>query len=639
VTVDREDGNVEELDVEVVLRGESVKRAEIGLRGLSIGRSPTNDLVLVGRTVSKVHATLSLEKGQLVLTDLQSAHGTFLGGKRIRSSPLHLGDEFQIGQYTFKIVLRAETQEDVSRMPAPSSSIEAFTNVVQVLTNLTGLVGVTDLQLVLESLLEHMMTIFRGTRGFVVLIQNGRLSPILASHGSGSDAEERFSRTVCLRALEGQAPLVLFDTGDKSPLDGIESLSRRTPVLVVAVPLVAQDQVLGVLYLESQRLAPPELKVRPHLLKDVSTLGGRALRAAFERRQLVAEQERWRWLANVLTEDVDIFRTSLSPAMKSSLQVIERAASEDVTVLILGESGTGKDVTAQTIHRLSDRKDKPFIAVNCGAIPHDLMETELFGYEPGAFTGATTQKIGRMEMAQGGTLLLDEIGDLPKDLQVKLLRVLETRTFERLGSRNSIRLNVRVLAATNRDLAKSVERGQFREDLYHRINVVGIWIPPLRDRLDDIEPLVNEMLLSVNRRFKRKLYGMTPEALAALQLYHWPGNVRELRNVIERAFILETGDRITPSSLTLKPGISRPDTAATGAPRMASPKILRLDEYVERQERDYIRLILDRVDSNVTQAARLLGLTRTTLHRKLRTLGMHRIDDAYGGPSDGEESD
>lgn len=626
---------MDELEIEVFFRGDCIQRVPVKAQTLSIGRSVTNDLVLGGRMVSKVHATLVFEGETLVVTDLQSADGTFVKGERVKTARVSLGDELHIGPYALKVVAKKSLPPGSDAKPAEAQSIDAFRSVVEGLTRLTGLFGVADLQVVLESLLDHTMKLFRGARGSVVLVEEGRLSPVLVQHGETSELAERFSRTVCQRAVAGLTPLLLIDSGDQALLDDIESLKRIKPVLVLAIPLTDGGPALGVLYLESSHLISQALKAQPQLLSEIAVLGGRALKAALDRRQLVTERERWQWLANTLAEDIDLARTSSSSVMQQVLDLVGRAASEDVTVLIRGESGTGKDVTAQTIHRRSDRKNRPFVAVNCGAIPRDLMEAELFGYEPGAFTGAMTQKLGRLELAQGGTLLFDELADLPKDLQVKLLRVFETRVFERLGGRTSIRFDVRIVAATNQNLEIAVARGDFREDLYHRVNVVTIWLPPLRERREDLEPLINQMLLSANRRFKRKLHGIEPAALDAMHAYHWPGNIRELRNVIDRAFIIESGDRLTMASLPFRGASTHRHPKHVGSAETAAMPILPLEEYLDRQERDYVRLVLDRVGGNVTQAARLLRLTRTALHRKLRVLGLRRNLDAF---EEGEDS-
>jgi len=619
---------IPELGVEVCIHRQRVQLVRLSETGVSIGRSPSNDVVLTHTKVSQRHAKLSVQDDRLLLVDLGSTHGTLIQGRRIDAAPIAPGDEFQIGPYVLKIVPYAPTlAETVLGSESGTSRERSFTHLIQSLLHLTDLVGVTDLQAVLETVLERAMELIGANRGFVVLPRGDNLSPVLARLGSAPDGDERFSQTVCQKAVTTRRPVWLSDVKDRLELVEIQSLVAVHPSLVVAIPLIDRGEVLGVLYLECDRTAPKTGNLQ--LVDEVSTLGGRALRTALTQHQIVSLHERWRWYGAAESDDIDIFRSCRNKGMKEVLATIRKASQEDVTMLILGESGTGKEMTALTVHRLSDRRNGPFLGVNCGAIPRDLMEAELFGYEKGAFTGATERKRGRLESAQGGTLLLDEIADLPKDLQVKLLRVLQTRSFERVGGSDSVRLDVRVIAATNRNLDEAVARGEFREDLYYRLNVIEVRLPSLRERVEDIGPLVQEMLVAANRLFKRKLYGVTPEALNALEAYRWPGNVRELRNVIERAFILETGDRITPESLPFSRTARAPsdltvDQATT--PTVEKP-VLTLDQYLERQERDYVRVILGSSNGNISRAAKVLGLSRVTLHRKLHRLGLRGLFD------------
>jgi len=619
----------DKFEVEVFLEDSLIDRRPLGQMGLSIGRCTTNDIVLENASVSKRHATLSCQSGQIVLRDLGSSQGTVVRGVKVQFSTLSVGDAVQIGPFTLMIVRQLDQSVSTAGTTGRLSTV-AFKNLIDGLLRLTELVGVSDLGAVLDTLLEHSMGLVNASRGFVVLVHDNQLSAILARHGNDLETDETFSRTVCQRAVSQKESILLADSGDRSALDSIVSLDRGKPILVLAVPLIHDEEVLGILYLESEKLDPPLLKVQPDLLQRVSRLGGRSLWAALERRQIIASQEEWRWLGTSLADEVDIFRSARDPSMVTLLDMIQKTAREDVTVLIRGETGTGKDVTAHAIHRLSKRCRGPFVAVNCGAIPKELMESELFGYERGAFTGAIARKIGRFGLAQGGTILLDEIGDMPKDLQVKLLRILESKCFERLGGQESVHLDVRVLAATNRDLEEAVGRDEFRKDLFYRINVVGIRVPALRERRQDIEPLVHEMLVAANKRFKRRLYGVTPEALAAMQEYHWPGNIRELRNVIDRAFILESSDRITVESLPFRAGVTRDPPAAQktlDSPSGLPSPVLHLDDYLLRQERDYVALVLRSANDNVTHAAALLGMTRPALHRRLRRLGLRGDSD------------
>jgi PAS domain S-box-containing protein len=307
-----------------------------------------------------------------------------------------------------------------------------------------------------------------------------------------------------------------------------------------------------------------------------------------------------------------------SPSMREILHFVKRVAiSEATTILIEGENGTGKDLVAKTLHYQSTRQAEPFIAINCAAIPETLLESELFGYEKGAFTDARAQKKGIFELADKGTLFLDEIGEIPLMLQAKLLRVLEEQSFRRLGGLKDIRLDLRVIAATNKNLREAVREGAFRQDLYFRLNVIHITIPPLRDRPEDIPLLAEFFVQHYNRKFKRQISGVSPEAMRLLKMHDWPGNVRELRNALERAMILEDSSWITPASLplTLNHRVAVAAAAEPAPPPAAFP-----DDGISLEENEKRLLIsaLEKTGGNQTQAARLLRITRDTLRYKIK---------------------
>jgi len=306
-----------------------------------------------------------------------------------------------------------------------------------------------------------------------------------------------------------------------------------------------------------------------------------------------------------------------SPSMREVMNFVRRvSASEATTILLEGENGTGKDLIAKTLHYQSVRQAEPFIAINCAAIPETLLESELFGYEKGAFTDARAQKRGIFELADKGTLFLDEIGEIPLMLQAKLLRVLEDQTFRRLGGLKDIKLDLRVVAATNKNLREAVKEGAFRQDLYFRLNVIQILIPPLRERTDDIIPMTKFFIDHYNRKFKRQIEGVTDSAAKLLMVHDWPGNVRELRNAIERAMILEETALITVSSLPI--AISRPE----GGPMPTVVQIPVDGLSLEDNERHLLAQALEKTDGNQTQAARLLRITRDTLRYKMKKFNL-----------------
>jgi len=308
-----------------------------------------------------------------------------------------------------------------------------------------------------------------------------------------------------------------------------------------------------------------------------------------------------------------------SSRMQEVLAIVERVAATNSTVLLGGESGVGKDLIARAIHQNSRRASGPFIKINSTAIPDNLFESELFGYERGAFTGANTSKPGKFELADKGTLFLDEIGDVPAPIQVKLLRVLQEREFERLGGTKTLKVDVRLIAATNKDLRAALEQGTFREDLYYRLNVVPIDIPPLRDHKEDIPDLVNHFLVRFTQQNGKHVEKITPAALKLLMEYHWPGNVRQLENTIERAVALSSGPVIDVNDVQLDSGLPK-NASAAGAPIL--PEGLTLEQW----EDEIIREALRRANGNKSEAARMLGLSRNALRYRLSKIGV--ADDA-----------
>lgn len=316
-----------------------------------------------------------------------------------------------------------------------------------------------------------------------------------------------------------------------------------------------------------------------------------------------------------------------SLVLQDVFKTIEKVAHSPSTVLVTGESGTGKELIARALHEQSPRRDKPFIRINCAAIPRELMESELFGYERGAFTGAVSSKPGRFELADQGTLFLDEIGEIPLEMQVKLLRALQESEFERVGGVTTTRVDVRLVAATNQDLAEQVRLGAFREDLFYRLNVVPLVLPPLRERHDDIPLLAEHFLTKYNKRLGKSVERIAAPAMAALQSYGWPGNIRELENVMERAILFAEADTITVHELAAplrepdtEPALPATQDLSPGRPVGPLKEIVR--QHTETVEKDLIRRALDETNGNVTKAARRLEISRKSLQNKMKELGL-----------------
>jgi DNA-binding NtrC family response regulator len=403
--------------------------------------------------------------------------------------------------------------------------------------------------------------------------------------------------------LAGDADLILTDL--KLPgMDGLALLEKlreqnsHTPVVVMSAFGTVENAV------EAMKRGAVDFLPKPFSLDHLSVVVEKAL----EVRQLRDENRELREALGQRYQFENI--VGRSPAMQEIFATVMRVAPTRATVLLAGESGVGKDMIARAIHQHSPRKDRPFVKINCTAIPENLMESELFGYEKGAFTGANISKPGKFEQADTGTVFLDEIGDVPAAIQVKLLRVLQERDFERLGSNKTQHTDVRVVAATNVDLRAALEQGTFREDLYYRLNVVPIDIPPLRERKDDIPYLVEH--------FAKKYNGeISDGALDRLMSYHWPGNVRELENVIERSILLARGPRVEAEDIKIETGAGRARTTVSAADGFL-PEGMTLDEY----EQSIIKEGLKRANGNKSQAARLLGLSRNALRYRLAQMGI-----------------
>jgi len=399
-------------------------------------------------------------------------------------------------------------------------------------------------------------------------------------------------------------------------LDGIEVLERVKAldeglevILVTAVKTVRTA-------VAAMKLGALDYLTKPFEEAELLALVTRAL----EKRSLEREVA---FLRSELARHHDFEElVGQHPEMQRLYRLIAQVARTTTTVLITGESGTGKELIARAIHRQSPRRDRPFVPVNPAALSDTLVESELFGHERGAFTGAYQRKLGRFELAQGGTLFLDEIASLKPELQVKLLRVLQEREFERVGGTRSIRLDARIIAATNTDLRAAVARGAFREDLYYRLAVVPIAVPPLRDRREDIPLLVSHFIRRYNRAFGRNVEGLSPEAMAALCDYAWPGNVRELQNVIERVVALAEGRVIGLNDLPLD--LLLPDHRR----RLHAAETLPLRQATEEFERQIVLRVLERVRWNRSEAARLLGIHRNSLQAMLHRWGLARRGDA-----------
>ena len=562
-------------------------RYRIDKRELVVGRAPNSTIVLSEPEVGWRHCEVRLQGGRFLVTDLKTSGGTYVNG--MRSAERWLEDKDQIGIGRTILMFRsgdAVTEEPVAAPADTKPVLLAACSLVFLFRALAASVGESQNRL-LQNQILHLVSDLIPMREGVLLLGN-----------SCSDLLNRYAEQHA-RANGGNFEPLLVRICEEGALED-------AGLGVVGVPLYLSGVLGGALIVRVLENETRHLTAHLETLTAIASLASIGFEANREVETLKAE--------NALLQEQIAINTGIvgsSPPIRRMLDLVERVAPRDTTVLITGESGTGKELIARALHQRSSRRDRPFIAVNCAALSEHLFESELFGHEKGAFTGAISLKRGRFELAQGGTIFLDEVGELAPGLQAKLLRVLQQREFERVGGTQVHTLDIRVIAATNRDLAEDVREGKFREDLFHRLNVVNIDSPPLRDRKEDIPLLAQYFLQRSAERCKRQVQGLTPEAEEMILQYSWPGNVRELENAMERAVVLGVSEWVLPEDL--------PETLLETAPRESSA---RYHLSVGQAKREAILDAYVQGNGDYKQAAKVLGLHPNYLLRLVRNLGL-----------------
>ena len=556
--------------------------------GLFIGRAPNADVVLTEPEVGWRHCQIRKHAGRFLITDLRTSLGTYVNG--IRSAERWLEDRDQIGIGKTVLMFRSgEAAGMEERALAPAGEAK------------TVLLASCSLVFLFRALAATLVQ----QQGLLLHNQILRLVSDLVPTDEGllllaADCAELLTR------YREVAPRYKADFRPALSRVCAEGAFEDAQTRMIGVPLYLAGTLVGALVLHVPGGEETRLAAHLETLTAIASLASVGFEANRELETLKAENA-------LLQEQIGINSGIVgnSPAIRRLLEKIERVAPQNTTVMITGESGTGKELVARAIHQKSPRSDRPFVAVNCAALSETLFESELFGHEKGAFTGAISLKRGRFELAQGGTIFLDEVGELAPGLQAKLLRVLQQREFERVGGTQAHPLDIRVIAATNRDLLEDVRDGRFREDLYHRLNVVTLDSPPLRDRKEDIPLLSSYFLQRSSERCKRHVRGISREAEELMLQYAWPGNVRELENAIERAVVLGVSECVLPEDL--------PETLFEGAPRLADAKY---HHSVGQAKREAILEAYIQANGDYKQAARLLGLHPNYLLRLVRNLNL-----------------
>ena len=619
---------------------------ELGGEELSLGRDSSNRVRLADSLLSRRHCLIRRAGDSFVLSDLESLNGTFVNGRPVREHRLADGDQVAVGDsrlvflvgegdppdspsnpvrvsdlsLTAHTTLRLKAGEALylrpesewERLPALASMARDLALLVRVSTSVNS---VRDTEALQRELLRLVFEAVPAERGAILLVgDDGQVVSEfgLARAGDSGRAVE-VSRTVVRQVLE-EGSAVLASGLVEGELDTSESLRAARLSSLLCAPLTLYGRPLGVLYLTASDPATHFGEEHLQLVTVISRLAAVALNNARHVEQLEGENSLLR-----AETSVEHGMVGESGAVRRVCQFIARVAPADTTVLVRGESGTGKELAARALHTNSPRRDRPFVAINCAALTETLLESELFGHERGAFTGALAQKKGKLEVADGGTLFLDEVGEMPPVIQAKLLRVLQEREFERVGGTRTIRVDVRVVAATNRDLEAAVRAGGFRQDLYYRLNVVSFEMPPLRERREDIPLLAGHFAAKYGAKFKRRVAGLSPEARDCLMAYDWPGNVRELENAIERAVVLGSTERVLPEDLPETVLEAGPDS---DAPESGAPPVTRYHEALREAKRQLILRALEQSAGSFTGAARLLGVHPNYLHRLIRNLNL-----------------
>jgi transcriptional regulator with GAF, ATPase, and Fis domain len=589
---------------------------------LILGRDSSNQVEVDDPAVSRKHCSLSeVSSGVFEITDLESHNGTFVNGTQVIRATLQHGDRIRVGRSEF-VFLTGEGEVTALRSaraasPAKGAGLKTVSLnrsglptddlwIARMVRDLTAFFKIADVinstrsvEALQRELLRLIGEVIPAAQAAIVLQPKANEEPGLP----------------CIWNRKGQAPwdmlirddLVKQATWERCAVVTVAPLEAENAEHVLCVPLVAVESILGVIYLSSPSSEPSFGEDHAYFLSAISRIAAVTLENLSKLDSLRAENQRLRAEAKV-----DSTLIGESRPMERVNKFIARVAKGDSTVLIRGESGTGKELVARAIHANGLRPDKPFVAINCAAIPENLLESELFGHEKGAFTGAVGTKKGKFETAEDGTLFLDEIGEMTALLQAKLLRVLQQREFERIGGNRLLPFNARILAATNKNLEQAIKTGEFRQDLYYRLNVVSVTMPPLREHREDIPLLAlhfaNKYAAHCDRGFK----GITAEARSLLLKYSWPGNVRELENAIEHAIVMGLTDEMLPEDLP----------NAVLEEQSAGLADARYYNTLSQTKKQLVLTALDETSGNHVEAARLLGIHPKYLHRLIRNLNL-----------------
>ncbi|MDP3274554.1 MAG: sigma 54-interacting transcriptional regulator [Deltaproteobacteria bacterium] len=574
----------------------------------SIGRGGGNDVSLDAAGVAEHHAQVVFDGRDFSLDEVDPVADIQINGKRKRRARLQHNDKLLIGgaQLVFSLLEEAEAPGG-AHTPKVDGAQAELVGLRRLHQFSERLLVTRDVQTLLEHLLDGAIEATGAERGFVLLLRDDK-PEIRAARNLRQetipDAVKQLSDSIIARVIDSKRPIIVADAMNDQSFARSESVMHLRLSSVLCAPLIAGGELLGLIYLGNDRIANLFAPKALDLVTIFSAHAALVLQNALLLDSLRTDKSE---LEKRLKDQRFGEIIGSVPSMMEVFRKVQKVAPTDIVVLISGETGTGKELIAREIHQRSHRANGPFVVINCGAIPENLIESELFGHVKGAFTGAIATRIGRFQAAEKGTLFLDEVGELPLALQVKLLRALQERVVTKVGDSKGERVDIRVIAATNRELEEEIKKGNFREDLYYRLNVVNIYLPPLRERGDDILVIAKSLLQKFVGELNAQVKGFTPNALVALRKYDWPGNVRQLENRIRKALVLCDKTLLGPEDLDLSPEQLQP--------------ILPLDKAKEDFQRRYILEVLERNNGNRTKTARDLGVDPRTIFRYLEKEG------------------
>ena len=592
----------------------------------TLGRALGNDVCLPDESVSEHHAQIAFNGRDFQLEEVDKGSAILINGKKKRRARLVNGDRLVLGQAQLGFSMFSEALPEDSRQSEIPG--EDQSNVLAGLRRLHAfserLMTTTSLDELLEALLDDVIELTGAARGVVLLVDPGApagATPrVRASrnvqHEAIEDPSGAISDSIVGQVLESRRPVIVSDALSDTQFSDSESVIALKLSSVMCAPLLSQGEIIGAIYVGNDEVKHLFHRQQLDLLTIFAGQASLMLQNAMLVSALRADQIKLR------TELQDKRFGEIIGACPSMMEVfrkLQKVAATDISVLITGETGTGKELIARELHRRSNRDKGPFIVVNCGAIPENLMESEMFGHVKGAFTGAVASRPGKFQQADGGTLFLDEVGELTPQLQVKLLRAIQERMVFRVGDSRPEKCDIRILAATNRHLDEMIKSGDFREDLFYRLNVVNLWLPPLRERGEDVFIIAKALLSKYADELNSQVKGFSPQGLAAIKKCSWPGNIRQLENKIKKALVLCDKTLLGPDDLDL--GAENQET------------IVPLEKAKEDFQRRYVMDVLERNNGNRTQTARDLGVDPRTIFRYLEKEQNPMPSGAGSGPS------